>query len=121
MQTVLHKAVIKQYRLLHKIIETFAFFFLSFLSVFFSFTAWQHSYARARTFHFSKAFSKKFVGVFVTKLGNPNQFNWQDITGKKIGFIDGFVFDEFCVAREADQITVRVYDEVCAYATCILI
>lgn len=67
-------------------------------------TAWSHSYVRSRTFQFSTPFAKTKVGVFVVKPGNPRGFDWTDIRGKTIGFIDGFVFDDFCVARETDRI-----------------
>ena len=42
----------------------------------------------------------------MVKPGNPLGFDWTDIRGKTIGFIDGFVFDDFCVARETDRIQV---------------
>ena len=35
--------------------------------------------------------------AFFVKAGNS--FDWRDITGKTIGFGDGWVWDEFCIAR----------------------
>ena len=61
-------------------------------------SAWLQTYVRARTFHFSNPFALDEPAVFFVKSGNS--FDWRDITGKTIGFGAGWVWDEFCVARE---------------------
>ncbi|XP_072043916.1 uncharacterized protein [Amphiura filiformis] len=66
---------------------------------------WLQSYERPRTFKFTTAYSHPLKTVFIVKKGNPGGFTWTDITGKTIGFVDGFAFDEHCLAREKDQIT----------------
>ncbi|XP_072047794.1 uncharacterized protein [Amphiura filiformis] len=68
-------------------------------------TGWFHTYLRDRTFQFSDPFSTiegEKVGFFV-KPGNPRNFTYQDISGKKIGFLDGYSSDESCVARQDIQ------------------
>ncbi|XP_072047046.1 arginine-binding extracellular protein ArtP-like [Amphiura filiformis] len=65
-------------------------------------TGWFHTHVRDRTFQFSDPFSTiqaDEFGFFV-KSGNPRNFAYRDISGKKIGFLDGFIADEFCVARQ---------------------
>ncbi len=65
-------------------------------------TGWIKSYDRARTFDFSKPFGKPVQYNFVVKSGNPRGFNPADVTNMKMGFIDGFVSDEFCVGRQTN-------------------
>ncbi|XP_072048088.1 uncharacterized protein [Amphiura filiformis] len=61
---------------------------------------WVHSYDRSRTFRFSDPYVDNLPsGVLLTLQGNPGNFTWRDLTGSKIGFIDGFVYDEHCLAR----------------------
>ncbi|XP_072033800.1 putative ABC transporter arginine-binding protein 2 isoform X2 [Amphiura filiformis] len=65
-------------------------------------TGWLHTYVRDRTFQFTDPFSTvkaTEVGFFV-KPGNPGNFTYRDIRGKKIGFLDGYLNDEVCVARQ---------------------
>ena len=76
------------------------------MSTLFHSSAWLQTYVRARTFHFSNPFALDEPAVFFVKAGNS--FDWRDITGKTIGFGAGWVWDEFCVAREP-KIKVRVY------------
>ncbi|XP_072047796.1 arginine-binding periplasmic protein-like isoform X2 [Amphiura filiformis] len=66
-------------------------------------TGWINKYERSRTFRFSDAFSTPDEAAFFVKPGNPLAFDYRDISNKKIGFIDGFAFDEFCVARQDIQ------------------
>ncbi|XP_072017942.1 uncharacterized protein [Amphiura filiformis] len=54
---------------------------------------------RQRTFAFSDPFTKSPNQAFVTLPGNPNKFNWQNITGKTIGFWQGTSGDEHCLAK----------------------
>ena len=61
---------------------------------------WVQSYVRARTFQFTDPFTLDEKAVFFVKSGNS--FNWRDITGKTIGFLDGWVFDEFCIGRDPE-------------------
>ncbi|XP_072042564.1 uncharacterized protein [Amphiura filiformis] len=66
--------------------------------------AWRVKPDRQRTFAFSDTFSRAPFHAFMTLTGNPEGFNWRDITGKTIGFIDGFSADEHCLAK-ADAVT----------------
>ncbi|XP_072019019.1 uncharacterized protein [Amphiura filiformis] len=66
-------------------------------------TGWFHTYVRSRTFQFSDPYTTTEEAAFIVKDSNPGNFDYQDISNKKIGFIDGFVFDEFCVARQDIQ------------------
>ena len=43
--------------------------------------------------------------VFIVKSGNTD-FDWTDLTGRKIGFIDGWAYSSLCVSRESERITV---------------
>ncbi|XP_072036876.1 ABC transporter arginine-binding protein 1-like [Amphiura filiformis] len=65
-------------------------------------TGWYHTYGRDRTFQFSDPFSTvEAIEVgFLVKPGNPRNFTYRDIRGKKIGFLDGHIPDEYCVARQ---------------------
>ncbi len=71
------------------------------------FVGWFNTYDRALTVDFTTAFRKPLLGVFFVKSGNPNGFQWTDLTGKKIAFDDGSAQDEHCLARMGDKITVR--------------
>ena len=42
------------------------------------------------------------------KKGNPKGFVWTDLTNAKIGIVDGWAYDEHCIAREKDRITVSI-------------
>lgn len=64
---------------------------------------WVQSYDRPRTFKFTNAYSYPILTVFMIKVGTTG-FNWKDLTGKTIGFIDGWAYDEHCIAREKDNI-----------------
>ncbi|XP_072019526.1 uncharacterized protein [Amphiura filiformis] len=61
---------------------------------------WIKSHSRARTFKFSKTWSKPVDYHFIIKTGNPRGFNPTDVTNMTFGFIDGFINDEFCLARQ---------------------
>ncbi|XP_033641184.1 uncharacterized protein LOC117301362 [Asterias rubens] len=63
-------------------------------------TAWSATYERARTFAFTNELSKQHLAVFMVKMGtDANAFNWRDLTGKKIGFLQAYVEDENCLKR----------------------
>ncbi|XP_013382174.1 uncharacterized protein LOC106152970 [Lingula anatina] len=62
-------------------------------------TGWYATVERKHIFAFSKPFFKPTLGYFWVKLGNPGNFNHNDITGKKIGFVDGWFTNEKCMAR----------------------
>ncbi|XP_072019520.1 uncharacterized protein [Amphiura filiformis] len=61
---------------------------------------WIKAHTRARTFKFSKSWNKPIDFYFAIKTGNPRGFNPTDVTDMKFGFVDGFVNDEFCLARQ---------------------
>ncbi|XP_072018436.1 uncharacterized protein [Amphiura filiformis] len=61
---------------------------------------WVKGHSRARTFKFSKSWSKPIDFYFVIKTGNPRGFNPNDVTNMTFGFTDGFISDEFCLARQ---------------------
>ncbi|XP_072013231.1 uncharacterized protein [Amphiura filiformis] len=54
---------------------------------------------RRRTFAFSDQYTKSPHQAFATLPGNPREFDWQNITGKTIGFFDGHIMDEYCLAK----------------------
>ncbi|XP_072036323.1 uncharacterized protein [Amphiura filiformis] len=54
---------------------------------------------RQRTFAFSDQFTTSPPQAFATLPGNPKELNWQNITGKTIGFFDGHSADEHCLAK----------------------
>ncbi len=56
-------------------------------------------------FQFTEPWSPTAGGIFYVKKDNPRKFNWQDLTNNTIGFIDGIVYSEHCVARD-DRIKV---------------
>ncbi|XP_072043364.1 arginine-binding periplasmic protein-like [Amphiura filiformis] len=59
---------------------------------------------RQRTFAFGDPYTKPPYQAFAVLKGNPGNFNWRDITGKKIGFIDGTSGSEQCLANAADEV-----------------
>ncbi|XP_072018435.1 uncharacterized protein [Amphiura filiformis] len=61
---------------------------------------WVKGHTRARTFKFSKSWEKPVDYNFVIKTGNPRGFNPTDVSNMTFGFIDGFINDEFCLARQ---------------------
>ncbi|XP_072024093.1 uncharacterized protein [Amphiura filiformis] len=63
---------------------------------------WRVKPDRQRTFAFSDPFTESPHQAFATLPGNPGSFDWQDITGKTIGFIDGSSGDEFCLAKSEE-------------------
>ena len=67
-------------------------------AILFHTSAWLQTYVRARTYQFTDPFALDEPAVFFVKSGNS--FDWRDITGKTIGFGDGWVWDEFCIARD---------------------
>ncbi|XP_072014453.1 uncharacterized protein [Amphiura filiformis] len=54
---------------------------------------------RQRTFAFSDQFTTHLSQAFATLTGNPRKFDWRNITGKTIGFFDGAVGGEHCLAK----------------------
>ena len=64
-------------------------------------TGWYHSTSRKRTYKFTNAYTKTRDNTFLyVKNGNPRNVNPSDLTDKVIGFIDGFIQDEFCIKRQ---------------------
>ncbi|XP_070554588.1 uncharacterized protein [Ptychodera flava] len=78
---------------------------------------WSKSPARALSVDFTEPFVRSdSETLFVVKSGNPNNFDPNDIRGKKIGFEDGFVTDKICLLHARDRIvgvdTMQPYQEV---------
>ncbi|XP_077986846.1 L-arginine-binding protein-like [Glandiceps talaboti] len=67
-------------------------------------TGWLVTYNRLRTVDFTHAFSKSHPTYFYVKSGNPGNFNWRNLTGKKIAIGDGWASDEYCIKRNSDKI-----------------
>ena len=65
-------------------------------------TGWVKNRERARTCTFALPWQQPTMYYFYVKAGNPSNFNPKDVTGVKFGFVDGFVADEFCLARQSD-------------------
>eukprot|EP00058_Branchiostoma_floridae_P009589 XP_002595077.1 hypothetical protein BRAFLDRAFT_90187 [Branchiostoma floridae] len=63
-------------------------------------TGWSRTRLRDGTFSFSKAFLPTHTSAFYVRRGNPGNFDVDDISGKKIVFLDGWVDDEKCLARQ---------------------
>ncbi|XP_066301988.1 uncharacterized protein [Branchiostoma lanceolatum] len=63
-------------------------------------TGWSRTHLRDGTFSFSKAFLPTHTASFYVRTGNPGNFNVDDVSGKKIVFLDGWVSDEKCLARQ---------------------
>ncbi|XP_072014041.1 uncharacterized protein [Amphiura filiformis] len=57
---------------------------------------------RRRVFDFTDAFQKNVYSHFVVKTGNPNNFQYDDLTGSKIGFLESWAADEHCVNLLSD-------------------
>lgn len=68
-------------------------------------TAWYPTFDRLRTFQFSTTISLNKGSGFAVLTGNPDNFNPADLTGLKIGFIQGFFINPACVAKQTDTIT----------------
>ena len=60
---------------------------------------WGNTYDRAVSFSFTDAFQKPLESAFYVKRDNPGNFNGSDITGKTIGFMDGYASNEICLKR----------------------
>ncbi|XP_072023503.1 uncharacterized protein [Amphiura filiformis] len=65
-------------------------------------TGWRISRDRQLTFKFTDPFQQKLATVFVVKPGDDKNFNWRDLTGKKIGFWEGWFSDPNCLNRRPD-------------------
>ncbi|XP_066301533.1 uncharacterized protein [Branchiostoma lanceolatum] len=63
-------------------------------------TGYTRTRLRDGTFSFSKAFLPTHRASFYVRRGNPGNFNVDDVSGKKIVFLDGWVNDEKCLARQ---------------------
>ncbi|XP_072019209.1 uncharacterized protein [Amphiura filiformis] len=74
---------------------------------------WVKGHDRVRTFTFSKSWVKPADFYFAIKTGNPRGFNPTDVTNMTFGFVDGFINDEFCLAR---QTSIKV-DACISYGT----
>lgn len=59
-------------------------------------TGWYTTIDRVQVFSFSQPFLKPTQSYLYAK---DSDFNFNDITGKKIGFVDGWASDEKCMAR----------------------
>ncbi|XP_072046775.1 uncharacterized protein [Amphiura filiformis] len=59
---------------------------------------WRNTVERRLYFDFSDDYVQPTMEVFVTLPGNPGSFDYQDLTAKKIGFINGFSSNKQCVA-----------------------
>ena len=68
---------------------------------------WSQTLRRLRTFQFSPPFAISFKDAFAVIPGNPTGFDAGDLTDRKIGFLDGFVSDSSCLARQVN-ITVNI-------------
>lgn len=60
---------------------------------------WAQSIPRGHSVGFTNAYLGKKPAFLYKRTNDPN-FNWSDLTGKKIGFMDGWVDDEKCLARQ---------------------
>ncbi|XP_041458597.1 uncharacterized protein LOC121410514 [Lytechinus variegatus] len=68
-------------------------------------TGWFNTYKRALTVQFSDEFRVGLSGIFYVRPSNPGGFNPTNIpSNQKIGFLDGWASDEYCLARNADAI-----------------
>lgn len=65
-------------------------------------TGWSQTLRRLRTFQFSPPFAISFKDAFAVIPGNPTGFDAGDLTDRKIGFLDGFVSDSSCLARQVN-------------------
>ena len=71
-----------------------------------SFTGWVGTFDRHRTFAFTDPYGNAETETLFVKKGSS--VNWRDLTGLKVGILDGYSSDEHCLARQTDQITVRL-------------
>ncbi|XP_072040996.1 uncharacterized protein [Amphiura filiformis] len=62
------------------------------------------TFTRALAFDFADSIVPQTQAFFYVLPGNPNNFNWRDLRGKRIGFPTGWYTDPDCVARYADKI-----------------
>ncbi|CAH1778068.1 unnamed protein product [Owenia fusiformis] len=60
---------------------------------------WVPTIGRTHVFSFAQSYGKPTMAQFYVK-NDDVTFNPSDITGKKIGFIDGWAYDEKCVAKQ---------------------
>eukprot|EP00057_Strongylocentrotus_purpuratus_P022840 XP_011677314.1 PREDICTED: uncharacterized protein LOC100892258 [Strongylocentrotus purpuratus] len=66
-------------------------------------TGWGITYDRSRSFSFTKPYSKLAgVGIYVSN--TTTNFDWTNLRGRTIGFMNGFSSDEHCLARYADDL-----------------
>ncbi|XP_072036371.1 uncharacterized protein [Amphiura filiformis] len=66
---------------------------------------WYGTYDRYRTYTFSEPFGKADPESLYVKPGSPLKTSWRQQAGKKIGIMDGWWTDEFCLRRNADKFT----------------
>ncbi|XP_072040995.1 uncharacterized protein [Amphiura filiformis] len=62
------------------------------------------TYTRALAFDFTDSVVPQTQAFFYVLQGNPNNFNWRDLRGKRIGFLTIWYTDPDCVARNGDRI-----------------
>lgn len=66
-------------------------------------TGYGITYDRSRTFSFTKPYSKLAgVGIYVSN--TTTNFDWTNLRGRTIGFMNGYSSDEHCLARYADDL-----------------
>ncbi|XP_072018387.1 uncharacterized protein [Amphiura filiformis] len=61
-----------------------------------------HSAARSRSVMFTRSISPAPVPVMLTRRGNPSRINPDDLRGVKVGFLQNWWADEFCLSSTAD-------------------
>ncbi len=62
-------------------------------------TGWYSTYERSVSVSFTTPFRKPQTSMFFVKRGNPGNFMANDLTGKTIGFLDGYAANEYCLKR----------------------
>ena len=73
--------------------------------ILFTLPGWLPTFSRLRTFQFTGGLVQNKPSGFLVKPGNPDNFDFANLSDKKIGFIDGFFSDPGCVARNDDIYT----------------
>ncbi|CAH1778067.1 unnamed protein product [Owenia fusiformis] len=64
---------------------------------------WSPTVGRTHVFSFSQSYRKLIPAQFYIKF-DDTMFDPTNITGKKIGFLDGYSSDEKCLVRQSDKI-----------------
>ncbi|XP_072019215.1 L-arginine-binding protein-like [Amphiura filiformis] len=61
---------------------------------------WVGTFDRHRTFQFTDPYGKAELETLFVKKGAGASFNWRDLSGKKVGILDGYSSDEHCLAKQ---------------------